>query len=484
MCLEQIEKENTLVFQFDANTSFQVNPMRSMELNPSPHILPMKLMHINNISNLNYDTSNKLDLSQFLKGKIEKEDCLKIILQISQVILDSDNYYANENNFVIDENYIYVNAQTFSPALMYFPVDFEGDVKSVYQEFLKRFLREERFFEDSERREFERILTKPSFRIQDAYQLIYSLLHGDNKKTKGDVSSIDKNPSNNLEEISKDFHLESSTSKFSNFHEISGERKLEGEVDHQSQFKGPRIPKVRPGNKGVKLGNNRHDNIRIKKDKKEKQDDRKEEKKKRDVDWGNILTNFFKEKLKNKKAADGSLKKDGEIPQKDKSFTSKEIVENKKEIMVETKKTVLEQKETMVKKKEKDISPKLTHPVFKGNLEATQLLRPEPEIIAWLIKEGESGRQKIEIKGKGYKIGRDPQENDLVLDDLKVSKKHASITCKDGEFFITDTGSLGEGSTNGVYLNGERIEKVMDTKIQNKDQIRIAKTTLIFQIEE
>lgn len=47
-------------------------------------------------------------------------------------------------------------------------------------------------------------------------------------------------------------------------------------------------------------------------------------------------------------------------------------------------------------------------------------------------------------------IGRGP-DNDVVLDDASVSKRHAAIERKQGGFWLKD-----EGSTNGVYVDGVR----------------------------
>jgi hypothetical protein len=444
VCLEYDEKENSLVFQFGANTNFQVNPMRSMELNPSPYILPMKVIHINNFAYLTYEIGNQIKLSQFLKERILRQDFLKLLLQISQVILDADNYYANENNFVLDENYIYVNAQHFTPSLMYFPVEFEGNIKRMYQEFMERILKEERFLEEKERKTFRALLTKASFRIQDAHQWIYFLLHGEEEKMDAGMFQKDENHGKLVEQDPKELHFERSTSNISNPQSKRKDKPVEEEPRNSLPEKGPQIPKIIPGSKGFEKGKQP--------DKKKAKGNPKAEKKKDAFDWGNVLTNFFKEKLHHKKKEGKDLNEPAPFGQ---------------------------EKNELVKPIEKPAPP-----IFRGDLESTQLLVVEPLHLGWLMKKGEEGSGKFEIKSKLYKIGRDPEENDLVLEDMKVSKKHATIHQENEGFFITDKGSMGEGSTNGVYLNGERIEKVKPTKINDQDEIRIAKTTFIFYIKE
>lgn len=49
-------------------------------------------------------------------------------------------------------------------------------------------------------------------------------------------------------------------------------------------------------------------------------------------------------------------------------------------------------------------------------------------------------------------LGRS-SNNDITINDYAISKKHASITYKNGEYLIEDT-----GSTNGVSINGRKLE--------------------------
>ncbi len=51
-------------------------------------------------------------------------------------------------------------------------------------------------------------------------------------------------------------------------------------------------------------------------------------------------------------------------------------------------------------------------------------------------------------------IGRG-NECDIIVRDVSVSRKHAIVTVRDGKFAICD-----HNSTNGVYLNDERVESV------------------------
>ncbi|MFI6867334.1 BTAD domain-containing putative transcriptional regulator [Nocardia sp. NPDC050406] len=71
----------------------------------------------------------------------------------------------------------------------------------------------------------------------------------------------------------------------------------------------------------------------------------------------------------------------------------------------------------------------------------------------------------IEITGHGLRIGREA-DNDLVLDDARVSRRHARIVVRDNGMMIHDL-----GSANGVYVNGTQI--LCGTKISDGDVLGI-----------
>jgi len=86
------------------------------------------------------------------------------------------------------------------------------------------------------------------------------------------------------------------------------------------------------------------------------------------------------------------------------------------------------------------------------------------------IKIKIAGKETIyEIKKLIVKIGRSA-DNDIIIDDLTISNKHAIITNEGGEFFLQDI-----GSTNGVFVNDIKITKSM---IKTTDKIRMGKVAL------
>jgi Protein of unknown function (DUF3662)/FHA domain len=69
-------------------------------------------------------------------------------------------------------------------------------------------------------------------------------------------------------------------------------------------------------------------------------------------------------------------------------------------------------------------------------------------------------------------IGRS-RECDITLNDPNVSRRHAEIRRENGAFWIIDL-----KSTNGVEVNGERVERA---RLNHSDTIMIGKTELTFE---
>jgi hypothetical protein len=77
-------------------------------------------------------------------------------------------------------------------------------------------------------------------------------------------------------------------------------------------------------------------------------------------------------------------------------------------------------------------------------------------------------------QGERTSIGRSP-DCDIFLDDVTVSRRHAVLIQRDGEFFIEDQGSL-----NGTFLNRRRIES---SRLDDGDELQIGKYRLTFLLK-
>ncbi len=88
-----------------------------------------------------------------------------------------------------------------------------------------------------------------------------------------------------------------------------------------------------------------------------------------------------------------------------------------------------------------------------------------------LLKFNAAVIQEIDLEGKPVTVGR-KGDNQIVIDNLAVSSHHCRITFEDGHYYIQDL-----GSTNGTYVNSQRIEKEI---LRPGDMVGVAKHSLVF----
>lgn len=91
---------------------------------------------------------------------------------------------------------------------------------------------------------------------------------------------------------------------------------------------------------------------------------------------------------------------------------------------------------------------------------------------ALVIRSG-GGRvgQSFPMTGEKMTIGRSP-ETSVFLDDVTVSREHATLVRRGGDWFLDDSGSL-----NGTYVNRQRVDS---HRLQDGDELQVGKFKLTF----
>ncbi|MGH9972016.1 MAG: FHA domain-containing protein [Pyrinomonadaceae bacterium] len=110
---------------------------------------------------------------------------------------------------------------------------------------------------------------------------------------------------------------------------------------------------------------------------------------------------------------------------------------------------------------------------------------PQPK-ASLVIERGRSLGKKFILGNVDSQIGRWDADGgifpdvDLDSDDpeAKVSRRHARITLREGQYFLEDL-----GSTNGTFVNrGKRLIPGQLQQLQDGDEIIVGKTFLRFHI--
>src|SRR5881296_1936384 len=122
--------------------------------------------------------------------------------------------------------------------------------------------------------------------------------------------------------------------------------------------------------------------------------------------------------------------------------------------------------------------PKALGAVESGHtmvLDREKLLREKPRAPKASVEVTSGERSSVQLGPEPLLLGRD-QQNDVVLDDPRVSRKHAEIRLRLGRYTLYDL-----QSTNGTYVNGRRVAEVV---LNDGDRISVAGLDLIFHSAE
>ena len=107
-----------------------------------------------------------------------------------------------------------------------------------------------------------------------------------------------------------------------------------------------------------------------------------------------------------------------------------------------------------------------------GDIEPVEIDDVTAKGAALVIRAG-GGRvgETFALTGERLAIGRRP-ESDIFLDDVTVSRDHALLVRRGGDYHLDDCGSL-----NGTYVNRQRVDS---HKLEDGDELQIGKYKLTY----
>jgi len=105
--------------------------------------------------------------------------------------------------------------------------------------------------------------------------------------------------------------------------------------------------------------------------------------------------------------------------------------------------------------------------------DALRAARPRAPLGVIVAREG-SVRREVPLTAEPITVGRDPK-NDIVLDDRRVSRRHAEVRLRLGRYTLYDL-----QSTNGTFVNGRRIAEMV---LSDDDRITIGGAELVVRLE-
>lgn len=105
-------------------------------------------------------------------------------------------------------------------------------------------------------------------------------------------------------------------------------------------------------------------------------------------------------------------------------------------------------------------------------LGATPVTQVKPHLIR------AKNNEKIDLNKPVFRIGKEKSYVDYFIgDNSAISRSHANIISRDGEYFVVDT-----NSTNHTYVNGQMIQSNVETKIAHGAKIKLANEDFEFRL--
>lgn len=121
-----------------------------------------------------------------------------------------------------------------------------------------------------------------------------------------------------------------------------------------------------------------------------------------------------------------------------------------------------------------------TIPVPTAFAEAAEISHHTPQsdlphgVAAFVVQRGPDAGTRFLLAGKSeFAVGRD-SESDVFLDDVTVSRRHATVHLVDSVWRLRDAGSL-----NGTYINGKR---AAESSLMSGDSVTVGKFHFTFHI--
>ncbi|MFC7492291.1 MULTISPECIES: FHA domain-containing protein [unclassified Knoellia] len=116
-----------------------------------------------------------------------------------------------------------------------------------------------------------------------------------------------------------------------------------------------------------------------------------------------------------------------------------------------------------------DVVHESEHVLTRADQATVEALRPGTALL--VVLRGPNTGARFLLDDDIVSSGRHP-DSDIFLDDVTVSRQHATFERVQGRFVVKDVGSL-----NGTYVNRERID---DSVLQTGDEVQIGKYRLVF----
>jgi hypothetical protein len=193
--LEESGKCRRLVLSADANEKVYNYQIDMINSNVMKSINGFQMTRKDGRIYFSYDITSKISLSQFLnKKQLKRNEFLKILVSITNIICCCNSCLLSEKCLLLDEEIIFINFENMEISMIYIPVDLGQDLTRELKDMVSRLIMSAVRIKDSSCDNFiQRILEKTidnTFNIPEFNKFLSDLSGMKSEETKYEVQKI------------------------------------------------------------------------------------------------------------------------------------------------------------------------------------------------------------------------------------------------------------------------------------------------------
>ena len=477
-----------LVYEFLPEEEIDTLSLGMLMNNKISNVIPIVFTQIDSSKIIKYNISSKITLAQFFNGVVNKKRLLTVFSSILKAITQATEYMIDSSSFMIDMEHIYVDVSTCQAHMLCMPLMEFVDTPFDLSSFFKNIVFNTQFDQTENTNYVVKLISylngATTISIDDFSKFVNELLYGQQEQkpapSKPEVQQpVKQEPVK--EQVQKPVVANTVPATPQKDSPVKVEEKKPViEIPTPAKTVGGFAV---PGGKTVKTEKEPAKEKKgglfgfMKKDDEKSKKAEKQEKPKKQP----------KEKVdkKNNKATQNKgFNIPGQTaPNKGFSIPGKEQPSNSSSGSVQTVNTP-QKAEVTPTPSVTPVAPVST-PSFNfgettvlggGAIGETTVLNPDamPKSQAYLIRK--KNNEKIILDKDVFKLGKERNFVDYFIgDNTAISRSHANIISRNGEYFVVDT-----NSTNHTYINGMMLLAGTESKVNSGDIIRLANEEFTF----
>lgn len=473
-------------------------------------------MQMDDTKYIKYNVSSKVSVCQFFSGPVNKKRLIGVFSGIVDAMISAEEYMIDPNSIILDLNYIFADVSTCETVLICLPLEKENNTKTDMGMLFKNIVFSTQFDRTENCDYVAKLINylngSPVFSLTDFKKVLDDINMADNASkvqiTNSEVSKPQPSPGASVPKMQKP-QMRQPAPASKNEYSYAVKPK-------QSNVANSTINPIREMEAGGYSGNNNIPNISQSARQMAAAQEVKNEKK---ISMFGLLTHYSKEnaqlyKMQKQQKKEMSAHNAAAVNKPDKKKQLMDFAIPGQAVPISHGNMAQQQNQALHMKQHGENVQSVrqnmqTVPMMQtnfnqqpqyyqtnstvqsvnfgettvlnmnGNIGETTVLGAaceNEEKKPYLVRK--KNNEKILIDKPVFRIGKEKSYVDYFIgDNTAISRSHANIITRDGEYFITDT-----NSTNHTYVNGVMIQSNVETKLADGIKIKLSNEDFEFRL--